>query len=530
MSTSPAQPTTPAETTGQEPRDTAYWAHDITTLKVAAMPAEAVNLNVEGKRSVGPLQGFGSMWEKTYRARFSRQEPCVRLRMGRSDIPSIYEAPLIGSLRHFGANRLGFLSHVAETCGDIGLFHLGPLRAILLNSPELIQATLVEQEDAFDKGWILRHVPRSILGNGLLFSEGEFHRRQRKRVAPSFQSRNMAGYADTIVSIADQAQQTWAEGATIQLDREMGQLALTILNRTLFSADIFTTTDALGKIITTPRRSIRDAGLGILMLSLALPLPGSIGVRRAILESRARIEALIRYRRNAGVMPDDLLTALMQAQDRDGTRMTSEEVRDEALTLFLAGQRNTTDALAWCFAMLAMHPRAHERLQDEVDRVLGGRFATYPDLRQLPYALQICKEVLRLYPPAYIIGRTAVRRVKLGQHTLHPGDIALISPYIMQRRPDYYPHPDRFDPERFSVLSEAKLPRYAYMPFGVGPRTCIGNHFTMMALHLVLSTLAQHIRFSSPVDRPVEGEVVFTLRPRRGTSLMVHRREPANAM
>ena len=207
--------------------------------------------------------------------------------------------------------------------------------------------------------------------------------------------------------------------------------------------------------------------------------------------------------------------------------MSYQQAIDEALTLFGAGHETTATALAWVWYLLALHPAVYKKVQEEVDTVLQGRTPTYADLTRLPYCLQVFKETMRLYPPAYIISRAPLRDVSIDGYSVHKGrDIILVSPYTIHRRPDYFPTPEEFDPERFTPENEKKLARYAYLPFGAGPRVCIGNHFAMMEGHLLLATLAQHVEFELVPDQLIEPDPLktVTIRPRNGVNMVVHRR------
>jgi cytochrome P450 len=442
-----------------------------------------------------------------------------------ASIPRVSGLPLIGNLPEFRADRLGLYLRVTRECGDIGIYRVGPRRLILLNAPELAHAVLVEHADDFEKPALLRRYTKPVFGNGLLTSENEFHKRQRKLVAPAFQHRRIAAYAEVMAGYAEQLQRTWADGATTDVAQEMMRLTLWIVGKTLFDADVLSEADELGEALAVAMRSFNQRLGTLLPLPLSWPTPGNRRARQAIERLDATIYRMIRERRAKGRDHGDLFSMLLQTTyEDDGSLMSDAQVHDEAMTLFLAGHETTANALAWCWYLLAQHPAVYERLRAEVEGVLAGRRPTFADLASLPYTLQVFKEAMRLYPPAPVFGRRAVRPVVIGGHHLPPGAEVFISPYAMHRRPDCFPDPERFDPERFTPEAEARLPRYAYLPFGGGPRICIGNHFALMEGQIILAALAQAVTFELVAGQRVEPEPLITLRPRHGILMHVHRR------
>jgi cytochrome P450 len=395
----------------------------------------------------------------------------------------------------------------------------------MVNTSELAHAVLVEHAADFEKTPYMRIYGRPLVGNGLLTSENEFHKRQRKLVAPPFQHRRIAEYADVMVSYSEQMQKEWANGATINIAREMSRLTLWIVGKVLFDADVLREADELGKALTIGMRRFNSEMSALVHIPLTWPTPGNRRVQKAIARLNATIYHMIEERRRSGVERGDLLSMLLNARDEDdGSFMTDKQVRDEAMTLFLAGHETTAVALTWTWYLLTQHPNVYERIRDEVDRVLGGRSPTFADLPKLPYALQVLKESMRLYPPAFGFARQAVRPVTIGNYELPAGILVLISPYAMHRRPDYFPDPERFDPERFTPEAEQRLPRYAYIPFGGGPRICIGNHFALVEAHLVLATLAQRVLFELVPGQRIEPQPIVTLRPKNGIKMrVIHR-------
>src|SRR5438067_3280752 len=383
-------------------------------------------------------------------------------------IPTLPGLPFIGSLLEFRFDRLGLLMRISRKHWDIGLFHLGERTVVMVNTSELAHAVLVEHAADFEKTPYMRIYGRPLVGNGLLTSENEFHKRQRKLVAPPFQHRRIASYGDIMVSYSEQIQQEWPDGETIDIAREMMRLTLWIVGKTLFDADVLGEAEELGKALKVAMRRFNSEMSAVVHIPYTWPTPGNWRVRKAIARLDAIVYQMIEERRRSKEDRGDLLSMLLSARDEDdGSFMSDRQVRDEAMTILLAGHETTAVALTWTWYLLAQHPHVYTRMRDEVDRVLGGRPPTFADLAGLPYTLQVFKESMRLYPPAYGFARQAVRPVTIGNYHLAAGTLIAISPYAMHRRPDYFPEPERFDPERFTPEAEQRLPRHAYIPFGV---------------------------------------------------------------
>jgi cytochrome P450 len=304
----------------------------------------------------------------------------------------------------------------------------------------------------------------------------------------------------------------------------MMRLTLAIVGRTLFDADVMGDAREVGDALTIANRFIIDAVTALVPVPVSWPVPRNLKNRRAIDRLDAVIYRMIRERRAEGRDHGDFLSMLLAAQDEDdGGRMTDRQVRDEAMTLFLAGHETTANALAWAFYLLADHPDAYRRLAEEADVALGGRAPTLEDLPRLPYAAMVFKEALRLYPPAYMVGRQAIRTTALSDIAVEEGQLCFANIHGMHRRADYFPDPERFRPERFGP-GEPEPPKMGYIPFGAGPRVCIGNHFALMEGQLCLAALAQRVRFERTTSGPIAPEPLVTLRPKGGVPMRVRRR------
>jgi cytochrome P450 len=420
--------------------------------------------------------------------------------------------PIVGNLPEFARDRLTLLQRVADK-GDVYGIHFGQIPAILFNKPEHIHSILVEHAYDFDKGDSIHNTFRPAIGDGIFSSEGDFHRHQRKLMAPSFQPRHIAEYAATMAQYGEQIQQLWADGSTIDINQQMTSLTMSVIGKTLFDADVFAETDELGAAMKVSVEYISHALASLLPPPYSWPLPRNLRTHKAMQILRDHIQGFIDERNNASEERNDLLSILLKARDEDGNPMSNEQLMAECLTLFGAGHETTATALTWAWYLLCQHPETYQKIQEEVDSVLQGRTPTYADLARLPYCLQVFKESMRLYPPAYATARRALRDVEIDGYHLSKGMIALVAPYTLHRREEYFPEPEKFVPERFTPEREKLLPRYAYFPFGAGPRICIGLHFAMMEGHLLLATIAQRVHFSL-----VPGQTI-TLDPRHHVTL-----------
>jgi len=429
-------------------------------------------------------------------------------------------------------DTLADLIAAANTVGDIGPTRFMGKPIVLVNAPELIHEVLAARADDFHKGEILTVHAKRLMGAGLLTSEGERNKQQRRLVAPAFTQRKLAAYAAVMVRYAEVEQAAWKTGTQVDAEPAMTRITLGIIGELLFGDNLLDEADGLGAAITTLMHFAVRRFRAVRAAPIWLPTPGQVRAVRALNLVNDALKRRIAARRaslDRGEPPaDDILTLLLCARDENGgpEGMSDREVRDEALALFLGGLETVANALTWAWYLLDRHPHARARLAAEVDAVLAGRPPTVDDLAALPYALQIFKETLRVYPPGYTIARTAVRPMDLNGYALKKGDAVFISPYVLHRRPDIFPDPETFDPDRWTPAFEKSLPRYAYLPFGGGARICVGGHFALMEGQLLLATLAQRVSLSlAPGFRvPAMPEPLFTLRPRDGMPMIVTRR------
>ncbi|HEV7589122.1 MAG TPA: cytochrome P450 [Longimicrobium sp.] len=413
----------------------------------------------------------------------------------------------------FRRDPLRFLERLHATYGDVVRFRFGPRRLYLIAHPDPVRDVLVTHHRNFIKSRALQRA-RVILGQGLLTSEGEPHLRQRRMAQPAFHRERIAALGETMVAYAARAGDGWRPGVEMDVAREMNRLTLAIAGKTLFGAEVEREADEIGAALNDALAAFKRLTNPLGVILDRLPLPGTLRVRRASARLDATIYRMIEERRRSGEDRGDLLSMLLAARDEegDGAAMTDRQLRDEALTLFLAGHETTANALAWTWHLLALNPAAEARLHAELD-ALGAAAARADDLPRLPFSRAVLAESMRLYPPAWAIGRQPLEDFAAGGYRVRAGTVVLMSPWVTQRDPRWWPEPERFDPDRWTPENEAALPRYAYFPFGGGPRKCIGEGFAWTEGILVLATLARRWRLRHVPGAEVGRQPLITLRP-----------------
>ncbi|HEY0097642.1 MAG TPA: cytochrome P450 [Pyrinomonadaceae bacterium] len=427
----------------------------------------------------------------------------------------------------FRRDPLKFLTRLAREHGDIVPFRMGPQRVLLLNHPDLVRDALVTRADHFHKGRALQRAKR-LLGEGLLTSEGEHHRRQRRLAQPAFHRKRVDSYGAVMVDYAARdSDARWHDGATLDLSHEMMRLTLAIVGKTLFDADVESDTDEIGSALTELLELFQMLLLPYSEYLERLPLPANRRFTRARDKLDAVIYRIIDERRAGGADRGDLLSMLLLAQDEEGAGggMTDRQLRDEALTIFLAGHETTANALAWTWYLLSQNPEVEERLHAELDAVLdGGRLPTVEDLPQLRYTEMVLAESMRLYPPAWVVGRLAVKEYAIDDYLAAEGTLVLISQYVLHRDPRFFPDPLRFDPERWTTEAKEARPPYAYFPFGGGARRCIGEGFAWMEGTLIIATIARRWRMRLVPGHAVVPHPRMTLRAKHGIRMRMEDR------
>jgi len=429
-----------------------------------------------------------------------------------------------GSFKTYSRNPLPFLTQMAREYGDILTMRFYKFRVYYVNHPDYIEEVLVKQARKFIKGRILR-ANKGLFGNGLLTSEGDFWLRQRRLAQPSFHRARIAAYAETMVRFTERLIAGWHDGETLDVHAEMMRLTLQIVAKTLFDADVDSDARQVGRALEAIMDFNSDFSR-LLLMPAWLPTPRNIRAALAVRRLDKIIFRIINERRAAGRDAGDLLSMLLHAQDEDGSRMTDRQLRDEVITLFLAGHETTALALSWTWLLLAQNPRAEAKLHAELDAVLGGRTPTLEDLPKLPYTDHVITESLRLYPPAWGMARIAIEDVEIGGYRIRKGCGVSTSQWVVHRDPRWFEAPLEFRPERWEGDLAKRLPRFAYFPFGGGPRQCIGNTFALMEAALLLATIAQKFQPRLAPDHVVEPVASITLRPRHGIRVKLESRKP----
>ena len=422
---------------------------------------------------------------------------------------------------------LEFLPRLVRDQGDIARFSALGQRIVVLSHPDDIRDVLVTNARVFHKGRGLERA-RMLLGDGMLTSEDDLHLRQRRLAQPAFHRARVSAYGDVMARYAERRADAWRDGETLDLAREMATYTLAVVGKTLFDADIEGEAPEIGRALSDALAAFTFSVLPFAPLLLKLPLP----VSRRFARARARLDAtilrLVAERRASGEDRGDLLSMLLLAQDTegDGRGMTDMQLRDEAMTILLAGHETTANALSWALYLVATHPEVRSRLHAEID-ALGDAVLGANDVVRLPYSRAVLAEALRLYPPAWVVGRRALAPYEVGGMTLPARTIVLMSQYIVHRDPRWWPDAERFLPERWLAgggATEPARPRLSYFPFGAGTRVCIGEQFAWMEGILALATVSRRWRFEIVAGHPVVPHPIVTLRARHGIMAVVRAR------
>jgi cytochrome P450 len=429
---------------------------------------------------------------------------------------------IVGNLADLGRDPLGFLTRCAQDFGDIVPLRLGLTSACFLTNPDYIEQVLTDRQQ-FIKSPGFR-VLKTLLGEGLLTNEGDSWLRQRRLAQPVFHQKKISGYGAVMVDYTQRMLESWQDGETRDIHADMMRLTLSIVMKTIFNSDVDdgeaqTVAHALD-VAMNWFESKRSQGY---LVWEWFPRPENIHYRHAIAQMDETIYRIIQQRHDSKEDPGDLLSMLMNARDEeDNSQMSDKQLRDELATLMLAGHETTANALSWTWMLLSQHPEVRTKLQEELSQVLGGRSPGIADIPQLPYTERVVKESMRLYPPVSIFGREAVNDAQIGDVAIPKGCIILISQWVMHRNPRYFDNPEAFEPNRWENDLEKKLPRGVYIPFGDGPRVCIGKGFALMEAVLLLATISQQFQIDLVPDAPIVPQPSITLRPEQGISVKIH--------
>jgi cytochrome P450 len=428
-----------------------------------------------------------------------------------------------GNVRQFRAALLNFLLETAREYGPLASFRIGPRRVFLASGPDLIEQVLVTDAKHYIKHFGARAF-KPVLGNGLVTSEGAFWHRQRKLIQPAFLKIRVQSYAQIMAELTDQMLDSWFPGKSVQIDYEFEALTSKIALKTLFdledSGDRQRFSDTLKLAFELMNVRLRR----IFKLPLWVPTPANLRLQGAVGELDRTVEGFIASGRSRRDIGDDLLSRLLVAQHEDGTRMSDLQLRDEAMTLYLAGHETTALTLAWSWYLLSQNPNVENRLVSEWQDVLAGATPTADQLHRLPYTAAVIAESMRLYPPVYVIGREATDDLELGGYRVKRGYTVLMSQWVSHRDARYFPEPEEFRPERWENGLAKRIPKFAYYPFGGGQRLCVGSSFALMEAAIILAAVGQRYRFTLDPDAVIGIKPQITLLPANGIPATLERR------
>ena len=432
---------------------------------------------------------------------------------------------LLGSAHELMRDWPGFSARCARDYGDVVLYRFLQVPMCQVTHPDLIEQVLVRQASNFHKSKDYAAL-KFIMGNGLLTAGGPAWQAQRQLMQPAFRHESISAYAEIMSSSAESFLSRWKDGEIRDIHEDMAELTLDVVARSLFGSKISHDARSVGSDVgAVMARFFQQAALSFILPD-GTPLPKGPRLLRSKRRLDAKIYAIIHERRSSPAPGNDLLQILLDAQDEAGSRMTDEQLRDEIMTLFLAGHETTANALTWTWFLLSQNPHVERALSAELDSVLVGAPPSLRDLPRLPYTEMVVKESMRLYPPAWGIGRRAIHDFELNGFRIPAGTNVFILQWLVHRDPRFFPDPLKFDPERWrdDPIRRGRLPRFAYFPFGGGPRVCIGAGFAMMEATLLLATLAQRFRLELPPNTRVTPHFSITLRPKHGLKMRLHRR------
>jgi cytochrome P450 len=443
--------------------------------------------------------------------------------ISRRGLPPGPKGSLIGgNLRQVGPRRVDFFLDLARTYGPLASFRIGRWRLLLASDPDLIQQVLVTDAKFYIKHFGARTF-KPVLGNGLVTSEGEFWLRQRRLLQPAFLKAQVQSYAPVMAGLTETMLSKWHPGNSVNLEFEFSALTSAIALKTLFDLDDLGDRERIDESLRLVFELLTSRLDTPFQWPLWLPTPANIRLNRALSNVRSVVDGFIAAGRTRP-RGNDLLSTMIAAQHDDGSGMSDQQLRDEAMTLYLAGHETTALTLTWSWYLLSQRPVAEQRLAEEWRRVLNGRAPAVHDLANLPYTNAVIHEAMRLYPPVYVIGREAVTDLELGGYRVKRGYTVLMSQWVNHRDPKYFPDPERFSPERWLDGLATRLPKFAYYPFGGGQRICIGSHFALMEAAIILSTVGQTYRFTLAPDAVIDIKPQITLPPKYGMpATLTHR-------
>ena len=431
----------------------------------------------------------------------------------------------LGHLFSYRRDSIGFLKRISKEYGDVVHFKMGPIRVVLLNHPDHIKEVLSVQHKNFVKGRPLE-MAKELLGEGLLTSEGEYHKKQSRMIQPAFHRNMIDSYVPVMTTCITQMMKRWEDGMKTDIKEEMTKLSIAIAGMALFNSDVEKEAPEINQALENATSLFGRISLPFSEWLLKVPLPGTIRFNKAKATLDNAVNRMISERRRRKMDNGDLLSLLLRSQNGNGhgAAMNDQQIRDEAITLFLTAFDTTSTALTWAWYLLSQHSEAENELYRELDSVLGGRIPEADDIPRLKYTRMIFGESLRLYPPSYVIPRQALEDLPIDKYIIPRGSIILVSPYLIHHDPRFYPEPEKFDPHAWDKHSHGLNSKYEFFPFSRGPRSCIGEPFAWMQGTVVLAMIAQNWRFKHVPEHRVELLPLINLRPKYGMMMTLHRR------
>lgn len=431
--------------------------------------------------------------------------------------------PVYGHLPEFRRDSLEFLTQLAHDHGDFVRFRLGPQRAVLVNSPELIGQVLAETNRHYTRHFLPR-LSGSLLGLGLFTSEGRLWSHERRLIQPAFHREHAKHWCAVMAESAERAVDGWADGEVRDTHNDMVTVALENVSRTLFGADVHTDIEIVARALQVVMDNFESRLEMLVPPPHWVPTPANVRLAKVIRQLDDILYRFVNERRASGKSRGDVLDVLLEAQARDSSIMSDRQIRDEAMALFTGGHEPVAAGLSWAWYLISKHPEVEARLLEELSVRLGGRTPGASDLPALPYTAMVVKESFRLFPPSWGFDRKATIDCDLGGHHIRRGTLVIISQWVLHRDQRFFDHPDEFIPERWAGSLSDTLPKYSYIPFGGGPRYCIGNSFATIETILVLATILQRVSLRLAPGPDVIPQPSITLRPKNGLPMVVQKR------
>lgn len=461
----------------------------------------------------------------------SSEDDLHRDRDQTADIPPLVDVQLLPTrIPEIQRDPLSFMMRSVAEHGDFIHYPLGLWEVFQVNHPAVIKHILQDNNRNYSKNTIQYNTLAQVTGRGLLTSDGKLWLKQRRLMQPAFHRRRLEAYGDTIVSATTDMLDRWLPSGeaqtTVDIDAEMMQVALEIVGHTLFNLDLRTEAQEMTEGVLEMLEYVVFRASTPVAPPLSIPTRRNRRYQAAMEKLETVVYETIRERRASDIDRGDVLSTLLRGPDEgEGEPMSDEQIRDEMVTLIIAGHETVASALTWSWYLLSLNPTVRREMEDELDRVLQGRRPAVDDLHHLPLTRMVFDETLRLYPPAWLITRRAIGEDRIGTATIPAKALMIMSPYVMHRHPDYWHNPAGFDPRRFAPEAVAARPRFAYIPFGGGPRLCIGDSFALLEGPLILATVAQRMRLNLVPSHPVKVDALVTLRPHEGLLMTAESRD-----